>query len=337
MQFYKKSLLFLFFLISPFYGSCSQPQVPFTGYIECVQDSVTSEIDKWESLDSLQKGKYSRQQYKEIVQALALKKEKIRVVSYNVLFNRYDHQLAKENHWPQRLPRILALIEEMQPDILGVQELYPSQAEDLMPLLKEKYHSFSKTTHEGELNAIFYRKDRFGLQEGIVLAMTATPQVPSMHDLTIATLKDVQTGKNVAIFNVHLAFGNIEKRDFQARFIASQVEAYADHVPVILMGDMNTFPHRLDLETLPFYDGDYIQRLLTGGPLKDAREVSLLGHLGPLATFNNFTSKGIPGVFLDHVYVSKNIKVLLHAVQSAKVSGHFPSDHMPIIVDCLIE
>lgn len=108
------------------------------------------------------------------------------------------------------------------------------------------------------------------------------------------------------------------------------------------MGDLNTFPHRLDLDKLPFYDGDYAHRLFTQGGLKDAASLSLLGHLGPYSTFTNhpgsgfpFRGTGTPGVFLDHIYVSKGLTVLIHAVQGGTVNGLFPSDHMPVIIDCL--
>lgn len=106
------------------------------------------------------------------------------------------------------------------------------------------------------------------------------------------------------------------------------------------MGDLNTFPNRIDLDRLPFLDGDYIHRILTQTILHDARDVSLLGHLGPISTFTNnppdiqkFQGTGTPGVFLDHIYVSKEITVLIHATQPVTVGGGYPSDHMPVFID----
>jgi endonuclease/exonuclease/phosphatase family metal-dependent hydrolase len=40
-------------------------------------------------------------------------------------------------------------------------------------------------------------------------------------------------------------------------------------------------------------------------------------------------------VILDHIYVAGAVEVLLHAVEPARVDGHFPSDHMPLIADLL--
>ena len=95
---------------------------------------------------------------------------------------------------------------------------------------------------------------------------------------------------------------------------------------------------------MPFFDGDYIHRILTKGSLRDTRELSLLGHVGPISTFTNdpddvhpFQGRGTPGVFLDHIYATKDVTILLHAVQPATVQGEFPSDHMPLIVDFIIQ
>jgi endonuclease/exonuclease/phosphatase family metal-dependent hydrolase len=316
----------------------------FTLALEAVENSVIPQIERWEKVEQLPMNCYSKNQFLEIVAALEQKEERIRVATYNVLFNLYDHNLDKLNRWPQRLPRIVELIEEMQPDILGVQELYPDQLLDLFPYLEETFDFYAPASQGGELNGIFYRKDRFELIDSQGWRMSTTSKIAISETLTMLQLKDLKTGKCLAVFNTHLAFSKIEERDFQARFIADKIHSYAEKMPVILTGDMNTFPHRLDLDKLPFYDGDYIHNILTKHDLRDAKEVSLLGHLGPISTFTNATTDGIPfkgigtpGVFLDHIYVSDGITVLLHAVQSGTVQGHFPSDHMPVLIDCILK
>lgn len=311
---------------------------------ESVENSIIPTMEKFEQLDNLPVKKYSNNQYIEIASSLNRKDERIRLVTYNVLFNLYDHNLDEVNRWPKRLPRIVELIDEMQPDVLSVQELYTSQFKDLMPHIEHAFSFYSRTSEDGELNGIFYRKDRFEVIDSKVWSMTDTPEVPGGETLTMLQLKDLKTGQRVAVFNTHLAFSKIDKRDFQARFIAEHLESFAEEMPLILTGDLNTFPNRLDLEKLPFCDGDYVHRILTKGDLKDAKDVSILGHLGPLSTFSNapdegipFKGTGTPGVFLDRIYVSKGINVLMHAVQPGTVDGHFPSDHLPVIIDLIVE
>ena len=240
--------------------------------------------------------------------------------------------------------RIVELIEEMQPDIIGVQELYPNQLEDLQPHIEQVFAFYAKTCVDGELNGIFYRKDRFAVINSKVWYMTTTPDIPNSETLTMIQLRDLKTEKCVAVFNTHLAFSKMNKREFQARFIADKIELFAKEMPIVLTGDMNTFQNRLDLSKLPFYDGDYIQRILTQKHLRDAKDGSLLGHLGPIATFSNaaddgipFKGTGTPGIFLDHIYISQGVNVIIHAVQPGTVQGHYPSDHLPVLIDVIVD
>ncbi len=304
--------------------------------IGAVENSIIPLMEKFERVENLPKQKHSRLQYEEISAALSRKEERIRFVTYNMLMDDYDKDLDQENRWSQRLPRIVELLEEMQPDIIAVQELSLNQYEGLKQHL-EAFSFYSRECVDGELNGIFYRKERFERIESQVWYMT--PDGP----LTMVQLKDLKTDQQFAVFNTHLAFSKVDKRDFQARFIAEKVEEFAKAMPVLLAGDLNTFPHRLELKKLPFYDGSYIHRILTKGALKDSQELALLGNLGPLSTFSNagedptaFKGTGTPGVFLDHIYVSKGIQVLMHGVQPGTVNGHFPSDHLPVLIDFII-
>ncbi|WP_059358957.1 endonuclease/exonuclease/phosphatase family protein [Parachlamydia acanthamoebae] len=313
--------------------------------IHAIENSIVPVIDRYEELGNLSPQKYSYPQFLEILAALQKHKEKLRIVTYNVLSNRYDENLEEVNHWSQRLPRIVGLIEEMDPDILGVQELYPDQLKELHAYLRGAYAFYGKPCVDGEINGIFFRKNRFLVQDRQVWYLDENPKDPSTETLTMLKLKDLITGKLLAIFNTHLAMQPIEKRELEARLISEHIQKHASHLPIILTGDLNTFPNRPDLIDLPFYDGDYILSILKGKKfLNDAKDISLLGHLGPLATFTSngkdstpFKGIGLPGVFLDHIMVSNDIQVWVHAVQAGTVEGHFPSDHMPVIADIVVE
>lgn len=314
----------------------------FTSY--AVENSIIPLVEHFEKIENLPAKKYSKIQLEELSRALSRKQESIRVATFNMLFDLYDHKMEQQYRWPQRLPRIVDILLEMQPDILGVQELYPKQLNDLIPYLENEYAFFARPCADGEMNGIFYRKERFELILSEVWYMTETPKVPSAATLTMLQLKDRRTGKQFAVFNTHLAFSNIEKRHFQVNFICRQIAAIAKEKPVFLTGDLNTFPNRLDLGKLPFYDGDYLHRLLLKHALYDSKEMSLIGHLGPYGTFTNgsddgtpFKGTGTPGVFLDHIYISAGIITLIHAVQPGKVGGLYPSDHMPLLIDAIVE
>jgi len=308
-----------------------------------IQNSIIPAMEQIENIENLSIKKFSQTQYQEICDTLAQKDQRVRIATFNMLFPLYDATLDPINRWPQRFPRVVEAVMDMNADIIGTQELLQHQVNELMEKLGETYAFYAKPDDKYEMPGILYRKDRFEVVDSHVWKMPSTTGDSHEYILTLLILKDLNTDKIIALFNTHLAFSNINARDIQARFIADIVETYSQDYPTILTGDLNTFPHRRDLENLPFYDGDYIVRILTKGCLSDAKDVSILGHLGPMSTFTNegqdptaFKGIGTPGVFLDHIFVTNALTVLVHAVQPVQIDGNFPSDHMPIVVDLIV-
>lgn len=307
--------------------------------VNSVENSVVPLMNKFETIENLNSKKFPKRQFSEIKSALTHKHERIRLATFNILAPHHDDKLDTENRWPNRWPRVIEAINEMQLDIVGIQELYPDRMQEFLPHVQDTYNFIAKPCSDGEHNGILFRKDRFELVDSQIWNMTANSET-----LTMVTLKDLMTGKIVAVFNTHLAFSNINKREEQAIFIAEKIEEYASKMPVILTGDLNTFSCRLEMQGLPGFDGDHVQRILTKGSLKNSHETSLLGHLGPISTFTNasqdpcipFTGIGTPGIILDHIFTSKDVVVLMHAVQSGTIEKKFPSDHMPVLIDFIL-
>jgi hypothetical protein len=71
-----------------------------------VENSIIPTIEKFEAIENLSIEKYSKSQFAEIQKALSQKEDRIRLMTYNMLFNLYDHDLDEENRWPQRCPRL---------------------------------------------------------------------------------------------------------------------------------------------------------------------------------------------------------------------------------------
>jgi len=302
-------------------------------FTDAVENSVIPVMESFECIENLPSQKFTKNQFSEISDALEKKEEIIRLVTYNMLFNLYDHNLDEENRWPSRLPRIVELIHEMRPDIISTQELYPAQVQEIVNLIGDVFSFFpGQKDEDGESYGIFYRIDRFELLSSQI-----------NYPLSMVQLKDIKTDKIIHVFNTHMPLSNIEKREANAHKISQIIEPFAEQGAVIFTGDLNTFPERLDLTDLPFYDGDYIHRILSKGSLKNSHNEALLGHFGPISTFTNkgtdtkpFQGTGTPGIILDYIYVSEKVTVLTHAVEQGTVNGHFPSDHMPVLIDFLI-
>lgn len=291
-------------------------------------------MEYYESIENLPAQKFTKRQMEEISRALEKKEEKIRLVTYNMLFDLYDHNLEEKNRWPNRLPRIVMLLQSMKPDIICTQELYPNQVEDIKSFLNNDFAFFPGwVDSDGENYAIFYRKNRFEVLD-----------TQFEKPLSILQLKDCKTAKIISVFNTHMAFSDIEEREAEAHKIAQIIRPYTKNGAVIFTGDLNAFPARLDLAELPFYDGDYIHRILSQAEIKNSETRSLIGHFGPISTFTNngtgttpFQGTGTPGIVLDYIYTSDKVIILTHATQPGTVDDCFPSDHMPVIIDFIID
>ena len=330
-----------------------------------ITNSVISLLD---NIENSPPKKYSERRFLEINKVLEKRAQKIRVVTYNVLFDLFDDKLEEKIHsWPNRLPGIVAAIENMRPDILCVQEAYPKQLQDLQNQLENTFTCFVDAKITGELNAIFYKKERFeldaksygnGLSSGSI-ELPLNPQddalIAKIPDylplelepgryLTLAHFIDKLNNKPFVVINAHLTYDRVNSKEDQAYFIVELVrKLHGLNKPVIFAGDLNTFPNRPDLPRFRFYDGDHIRQIFQA-VLKNSKDIALLGHVGPLSTYTKdflkpdskpFEGIGTQDVVLDHIYLSPEVFAIVNATEPCQVNGQFPSDHMPVIADII--
>lgn len=341
---FRNLLLFLF-------GSSS------IGSTEIV-DSVVPIVDK---IQTLPPQKYSERLCAEISNALEKRDQMVRVVTFNVLFDLFDHQMEKIHSWPKRLERVSLSILNMQPDLLCVQETYPNQLEDLKKQLGME--CFAGDCKTGELNAIFFNTERFERDDAEIsqiLEMPINPKddaliaaIPDLlppelepgRRLTILHLKDKLTGKSLVVLNTHLTYYRVNTREDQVHYIVDLVNKFqAQGKTVILAGDFNTLPNRPEQTTYKFHDGSHMMQIFRTA-LKNTKETALLGHIGPISTYTKdflkpgskvFSEVGTPELILDHIFVSPHVTVLINAIEPSKVNGQFPSDHLPVFADILL-
>lgn len=256
------------------------------------------------------------------------------ITTYNILFDTRDNDLPEEHRWPSRKERLTQAIERLDSDILCVQEMKPRQRNDLLSALGQIYICFGAAYENSMSNAIFFKKDRFKPIDSAVI-----PAGKNNH-ITYLKLRDLQSGKDFSLLNTHLNFASEQLRSDQARLLNALAHALlsgAPTTPLIITGDMNTFPNRPDLP-LPFYDGDSIEEIIKGDLLSDSRDVSQSAPKGPASSYTNsgpddatpFMGTGVDGVILDHIFVSKGVEVITSEISTLQIDGEFPSDHLPL-------
>lgn len=291
------------------------------GAVEEVAQTIIPIMERYEYLENLPFKKYSHNQYLDIFLALNRIDERLRIVSWQIFSNQKVLQ-----KWEERAPNIATIILNAQPDIIALQGITANQSQLLSELLEVNYGCFGDFEGKGpDANVIFFRKGRFSLQS------LDTDPLQGRKKVTALSLMDLYTQKSFTILNTRLTFEDADTREQEVITFCTQIASL--QMPTILAGAFHTFPARLDAD-LPFYDGDYILRLLTKCKVKDAKKVSLLGHLGPLTTSRTYSE---PGIFLDHILVTNDIEVLIHAIEPATTGKYPPSDHMPVVVDLIIK
>ena len=105
-------------------------------------------------------------------------KNAIKIMTLNV---RYDNPEDSINAWPNRANQVCNFILSEKPDILGMQEVLLRQYEVLDSVLSE----YSSTgvgrddgARAGEMNPVFFRKERFDLVRTITFWLSDTPDIP---------------------------------------------------------------------------------------------------------------------------------------------------------------
>lgn len=265
----------------------------------------------------------------------------IRVMTFNV---RYDEPRDNANAWPHRKELVASMIRFHNADLVGVQEALKRQLDDLDSLLPEYARvgvgrADGKTA--GEYSAILYRKTRFMSLESSTFWLSETPNVPSSgwdaaypRIVTWVKLKDLKTGKIFFHFNTHFDHRGDTARKESARLLLNRINQTAGDLPVVVTGDFN------------FTESSDGYQLLTGkssgeserskSALRDTRYFSEHGHHGPTSTFNEFKAL-VPGMKIDYVFVKGSIRVIQHGVLSDTWDGRFPSDHLPVLAEIVIQ
>lgn len=269
--------------------------------------------------------------------------DSFRVMSFNIRYGTADD---KENAWNLRRELVFDIINEYQPQIVGLQEALVFQLEEIVKNLPE--YSYIGTGRDdgkkkGEYSAILYLKDRYKVISQNTFWLSDTPSVPGSKTwgntlpriVTWARLEDTQLNREIYMYNTHFDHQSQPSREKSAQLLARRVMAREDlSIPAIITGDFNAGEYnsviRYLVEDQPIMMSTG-EALTNPHPFKDTFRTRHPEAV-KVGTANRFEGYSV-GEKIDYVFVSGSFSVIGAMIIRDNSQGRYPSDHFPVISD----
>jgi endonuclease/exonuclease/phosphatase family metal-dependent hydrolase len=247
------------------------------------------------------------------------------------------------NHWDRRKELLLETVGMLKADLLGVQECYPHQADEIgmrfpnrCRLGVGRYHGVERKhrmeeARSGEHCAVFFDPLLLEAESCGTFWHSDSPDEPASmswgNDLpritTWVALRSRASGKRFVYFNTHFHHWGDAIMERTTDLHLKRIPSIAAGLPVLLAGDFNLPP-----------SSAAHQRLCAPPPrglgLRDAWE--LLGRPEDGAgSYHDFT--GEPKVRIDWILAGPGITPLSVQRVDFNRDGRFPSDHYPVAAE----
>ena len=254
----------------------------------------------------------------------------LRVMTFNV---RYPNPDDGPNVWAKRRALFVRTIAAANPDVIGTQELFAAQGNDIVRALPG-YAWFGRDRrggHADEHMGIFYRRDRLRLVRHGDYWLSDTPAAIGSMAWGVTLPRMVNWGvfetrgpvrRRFVLFDTHFAHRDEDDvaRTKSATLLLERLASIAGDLPIVLTGDMNATP-----------ESDAYR--LLAGRLTDAWTAAPVRR-GPDRTFHDFT--GSPDRRIDYVFVS-GFRPTRVEVRTDHIGSLYASDHFPVVAELQFE
>ena len=260
------------------------------------------------------------------VQAEESKKSELRVMSFNI---RLGVANDGENRWDLRKDLVVETIRKYNPDLLGLQEVFPMQEEYLRENFPEYiYYGRSRLVDpkDGEACSVMFRKDRFEAIKKATFWLSETENEPGSKSwdsslpriANIVRLQDKQVEEEkLVLINTHFDHRGKVAREEAAKIIKKRVFALEKGAHVVITGDFNSG------------EGSRPYQFLVGGNLIDTFRSAHPTRTEEESTFTAWKGRLI-GNRIDWVLCSPKFRVISAKIDRTNDQGRYPSDHYPV-------
>ena len=245
----------------------------------------------------------------------------MQVMSFNV---RNASAKDGDNCWENRRDAAVAMLNTINPVVVGLQEALPEQ-EAYLTAGCPQYLSYGVGRNDGvngERMSILYHRELLEFVDGGTWWLSETPDVPSVgwdakypRTATWALLRFRRGGQAFYFVNTHLDHKGVEARKNGLAMVVRKIREMNPDIPMVLIGDFNVEPGDPALSALD-------------GLMLDARTTAPETVSTP--SFNGY--KPQPQKIIDYIYYSGFSGAdSFRVVTESYLGVPFISDHYPIV------
>lgn len=234
------------------------------------------------------------------------------------------------NTWADRRPVTRELLRTEKPHLIGTQEGFYAQLQDIAADLPDRY-DWLGTGREGgsrgEFMAVFFDTDRlspveydhFWLSDDPYLIGSATWGNTVVRMVTWIRFRDLRTGAEFFHLNTHFDHQSQPSRERSAELINERLGGLDQSLPRVVTGDFNVAAH-----------GNVVyDNLLAGAGLVDTWDTAAKRNK-LYATFHGYKPLVPDGDRIDWILTSPGVATRSAAINTYARDGQFPSDHLPV-------
>jgi len=251
----------------------------------------------------------------------------IKAITYNI---KYDNITDTVNNWNNRKVAMVNLLNQHQPEFIGMQEVLYRQLEYLNEALTAyKYIGVGRDDgkQKGEFSPILYNADSYEALESSTFWLSKTPDKISVgwdaameRICTYGLFQDKISKEKIWVFNTHFDHIGVKARKKSVKLILKKIKQFnGDKLPVILMGDFNLTPLEKPIQLLQ-------------KKMDDALLLSKTTLVGPKGTFNGFNVHDPMERRIDYIFTQEFDIKSYHHIDERLKSGKHISDHLPVLI-----
>jgi endonuclease/exonuclease/phosphatase family metal-dependent hydrolase len=257
----------------------------------------------------------------------------LHVGTFNI---RGDTPVDGPQQWEFRRDRLLQLIRDWSPDLLGLQEPFFPQLTDILrglPLYDWVGCGRDDGHEQGEFCPILYRRERLAVAESGTFWLSEAPDTAGSKGwgsrypriCTWARFVDRETGAAFFHYNLHLDHESQSARENGMLLLLERIRLRGSADAVLVTGDFNAGPNNPALALLR----------APSSPAARDTYLEIHKHESSIGTFHGFTGVAREDR-IDYIFVSPSWQVFDARILQGDGKRPFPSDHFPVTATLLL-